>query len=171
MDLVEKDGRKAVELPWKFELKREVYTQEWNKFIKIIQMDKYRYGTPKDKKIREGKIPFTITKISTNVTEEIMKQMMEKDENQAFKRLYEIQEEVKEQERLYKEEKMLEFICLEMKYYTKIRKLTGLDLQQTHQGSSKISQSTKLYHQRSGRYKLGGRGNGLPNPDFGIARV
>jgi hypothetical protein len=61
---------------------------------------------------------------------------------------------MKQEKKSQEEEKVLEFIIAEEKYYKKIHKLIGLNLHQRYQESSRISQSNKLYHQKYGRYKF-----------------
>jgi hypothetical protein len=61
------DKKKALQLPWKISIFIKIYQQEMGLFRKMIQMDKYRYGKPKDQKgVREGKIRFEAIKVCTN---------------------------------------------------------------------------------------------------------
>jgi hypothetical protein len=61
---------------------------------------------------------------------------------------------LKSEEKLHKEEISLKFIILEEKYYKEIQKITNLNLRGKPHENQKISQATKLYHQKSGRYKF-----------------
>jgi hypothetical protein len=84
-DKMEKDGRKALQLPISPTVFKKICTKEYDWFMKMRQTDKYRYGTPKDKKVSEGKIPFIITKTGTNITEKLAKEIMQEYENQSYK--------------------------------------------------------------------------------------
>jgi hypothetical protein len=101
--------------------------------MKMRQMDKYRYGTLKDKKVIEGKIPFIITKTGTNITEKLAKEIMQEYENQSYKRLYEIQKTLKSEEKIYEKEIIRKFISLEEKYYEETQKKTNLNPNQIPQ--------------------------------------
>jgi hypothetical protein len=103
MDKMENDGRKAMQIPWKYETVQRIYTPEYHTFLNLVQMDKNRYGTSKDGKTREEKIPFTITKVGTNDTESLAIQIMDEHENQTYRRLSEIQKQIKSEEKEKKE--------------------------------------------------------------------
>jgi alcohol dehydrogenase YqhD (iron-dependent ADH family) len=76
-------------------------------------------------------------------------QIMEEHENQAYRRLYEIQKEMKSEEKEKKEKIIKKFINFEEKYYEEVQKKEKLDPNQISQEIQKISLLTKLCHQKS----------------------
>jgi hypothetical protein len=115
-----KDNGVPIQLPWKFALFIKHSQEEIVDFRKTIETDKYRYRTRKDNQIREGKIQFTVIKNNTKCIENLDKKIIRDHEEVAFKRLYAKQEEMKQERISREEEKVLEFIIAEEKYYKKI---------------------------------------------------